>query len=119
MKLALALLSLTNAQQNQTADLIEFDKWSKPKVNFTKVPENPISTPFQEYQIIAAYDAQEEIVLSNPNPENENGIARKKAFLHWHNCNEGQKPDLPKNARDVVCQGNHCATICKQVRISI
>ena len=101
MKLSLLLFALgNNAQETGTADLIEFDKWSKPK----------------EHEIIAAYNEQREIVLSNPNPENEDGLARKKAFLHWHKC--GAKPALPKNARDVVCQGNHCATICNQGHVS-
>ena len=51
MKLAFALLSLINAQQNQTADLIEFDKWSKPKVNFTKVPETPFQPLFRSTKL--------------------------------------------------------------------
>ena len=32
--------------------------------------------------------------------------------IQWHQC--GEKPKIPKNARDVVCNGNKCYVICEK-----
>ena len=55
----------------------------------------------KEWQVIEAYDNDQEIRLVNPN------IRSNK---QWHDC--GAKPATPVNGRDVVCNGATCAAVC-------
>ena len=55
----------------------------------------------KEWQVIEAYDNDQEIRLVDPN------IRSNK---QWHDC--GAKPATPVNGRDVVCNGATCAAVC-------
>ena len=55
----------------------------------------------KEWQVIEAYDNDQEIRLVDPN------IRSNK---QWHDC--GAKPPTPVNGRDVVCNGATCAAVC-------
>ena len=55
----------------------------------------------KEWQVIEAYDNNQDIRLVDPN------IRRNK---QWHDC--GAKPATPFNGRDVVCSGTTCAAVC-------
>ena len=55
----------------------------------------------KEWQVIEAYDNNQDIRLADPN------IRRNK---QWHDC--GAKPATPFNGRDVVCSGTTCAAVC-------
>merc|ERR1712062_36415 len=57
----------------------------------------------KEWEVITAYDADEEIALKDP-------LARSNR--QWHDC--GDKPATPAGARDVRCNGTLCATVCKR-----
>lgn len=68
----------------------------------------------REFEIISKYESGEEIILTNPSANGT--ISRAKADVFWHQC--GESPDKPANARDVVCQGSYCATVCEPGYIS-
>ena len=49
----------------------------------------------KEWQVQDAYFADQEITLQDP---------KARSNKQWHDC--GNKPDVPVNGRDVVCNGN-------------
>jgi len=55
----------------------------------------------KEWQVQEAYFAEEEITLQDP---------RSRSNRQWHDC--GDKPPVPVNGRDVVCNGTVCTAVC-------
>ena len=39
-------------------------------------------------------------------------LPKSQRGIQWHQC--GEKPKTPKNAQDVVCNGDRCYVICKK-----
>ena len=74
MKISIALVAAVSAQKN----------W------FTK-----------EWQVTAADQAGEDIVLSDPSI---------RSGKQWHDC--GTKPPMPWNGKSVECNGAYCVAVC-------
>ena len=74
MKISIALVAAVSAQKN----------W------FTK-----------EWQVTAADQAGEDIILSDPSI---------RSGKQWHEC--GAKPPVPKNGKSVECNGAYCVAVC-------
>ena len=55
----------------------------------------------KEWQVQDAYFADQEITLQDP---------RSRSNKQWHDC--GDKPAVPENGRDVVCNGTVCTAVC-------
>ena len=74
MKISIALVAAVSAQKN----------W------FTK-----------EWQVTAADQAGEDIILSDPSI---------RSGKQWHDC--GAKPPKPWNGKSVECNGAYCVAVC-------
>ena len=74
MKISIALVAAVSAQKD----------W------FTK-----------EWQVTAADQAGEDIILSDPSI---------RSGKQWHEC--GAKPPVPRNGKSVECNGAYCVAVC-------